>query len=134
MIEKDPNGFNPHEPGAKLDAGKTPVNQGLFNYFPRALLEVSKVSGHGAEQYVWGGWFQVPEGETRYRDALGRHILEEQIREYDQKSRMLHMAHIAWNALAVLELMLVAREVVEVASDVGPMEAVKQSSAIRGRY
>lgn len=110
--ERDPNGFDQHEPGAKLDAGKAPVSQGLLSYFPRALLEVAKVSGHGAENYTWCGWLQVPDGERRYRDAMGRHILEGHITEYDQKSCMLHMAHVAWNSLAVLELMLMERETV----------------------
>lgn len=114
--ERDPNGLNQYESGAKLDAGKSPAHQGLLSYFPRALLEVAKVSAHGAEIYTWGGWLQVPNGETRYRDAMGRHVLEEQITEYDQKSHLLHMAHVAWNSLAVLELMLIDRDKVSVPS------------------
>src|SRR5512135_1417397 len=35
--EADPTGRQPHEPGAKLDAGKAPVLRGAIAYFPRAL-------------------------------------------------------------------------------------------------
>ena len=105
--EKDPNGILPGQPGAKLDGGKSPVMQGVLQYFPRALLEVGKVSEFGAQKYTWKGWESVPNGPARYGDALGRHILYESMEgPYDRDSKLLHAAHEAWNALARLELML----------------------------
>ncbi len=107
MTETDPNGKQPHEPGAKLDAGKVPVVRGAFGYFPRALIEVAKVSQFGATKYAWKGWETVPDGVVRYTDALGRHLLYEATGENrDPDSNLLHAAHAAWNALARLELML----------------------------
>lgn len=104
--EVDPNGKSAKEPGSKLDAGKSPVFLGLLNYFPRACLAVADVSAAGARKYAWKGWETVPDGINRYSDALGRHIVNEQIEgDYDPDG-FLHAAQIAWNALARLELKL----------------------------
>lgn len=106
-IETDPNGLNPKEKGAKLDTGKSPIFRGLFDYFPRACMEVAKVSAKGAEKYVWKGWEKVPDGIERYSDALGRHLLLKSIEgPNDSDTGLLHDAQIAWNALAILEMAL----------------------------
>lgn len=105
--EVDPTGLSPQQPGAKLDAGKPSVYRGLYDYFPRALMAVAKVSTRGAEKYSWKGWETVPDGIARYSDALGRHQLLESIEgPRDSDTGLLHKAQIAWNALAVLELYL----------------------------
>lgn len=107
VAEKDPHGRQPHEPGAKLDAGKAPVLRGTIQYFPRAMQAVAHVSQCGAEKYAWNGWEHVPNGYIRYGDALGRHLAEEAIDgPYDPATGLLHAAHAAWNALARLELLL----------------------------
>lgn len=103
VLESDPNGKQPFEAGAKLDNGKAPIYRGVINYFPEALKQVALVSEFGASKYSWKGWETVPDGINRYSDALLRHIMAE---GHDADSKMLHAAHAAWNALAVLELML----------------------------
>lgn len=114
-IEKDPTGKSPNDPGAKLDWGKEPVLQGVFEYFPRALLAVAKVSEFGAKKYSWGGWGPVPDGVTRYGNAQARHALKAVIDgPIDPDSGLYHAAHEAWNALAKLELILRAEAVNEV--------------------
>lgn len=111
VYEKDPLGRNPHEPGAKLDAGKTCVWRGAISYFPRAIEQVAAVSTFGARKYAWKGWESVPDGVDRYSDAMGRHLIEEGIGHvYDKDSGLLTAAHTAWNALARLELMLREKE------------------------
>lgn len=106
-MEIDPNGKDPKEGGAKLDAYKSPIFQGLFDYFPLACLEVAKVSAEGAKKYSWKGWETVPDGINRYQNALGRHMLLQSVEgEYDYDTGMLHKAQMAWNALATLELWL----------------------------
>src|SRR3990167_2288915 len=106
MSETDPHGKQPGELGAKLDAGKSCVWRCLFDYFPRACLDVASVSSRGAAKYAWKGWESVPDGVARYSDALGRHILNESIEGPYDKDGFLHKAQIAWNALAALELYL----------------------------
>lgn len=109
--EVDPNGKAANEPGAKLDAGKSPLYRGFFNYFPRAIRAVADVSAFGAAKYSWGGWRSVPDGYTRYSDALVRHINDEAAGEFlDRDSKLFHAAHAAWNSLARLELMLAELE------------------------
>jgi hypothetical protein len=108
--EVDPNGKKPHEPGAKLDVGKSPVFRGMFDYFPRAIDAVSVVSLVGANKYAWKGWESVPDGFNRYSDAMARHLTSEGRGElYDTAAGgtgLLHAAQVAWNAMARLELLL----------------------------
>lgn len=109
--ETDPLGRLPNTPGAKLDAGKSPVWRGVVDYFPRALKAVALVSLFGANKYTWKGWETVPDGEKRYADALVRHLVDEAIGgQVTPDSELLHAAHVAWNALAVLELKLRSAE------------------------
>jgi len=114
--EEDRDGLDQHTPGAKLDFGKAPINRGCLKYFPRALLSVSQLSGHGAEKYAWRGWESVSDGINRYDDAMGRHILGEAIDgELDPAweavgKEIFHATAVAWNALARLELILREKE------------------------
>jgi hypothetical protein len=95
-----------HEPGAKLDDGKVRVGL-VLGAFANALTEVCKVGTFGAKKYTDNGWLEVPNGIERYTDAMLRHWLAEQTGEWlDQESELLHAAHLAWNALARLELIL----------------------------
>lgn len=100
--EFDPFGRNPHEPGSKLDAAKSNCDL-VFSGFANALLEVAKVGTYGATKYTENGWKDVPNGIRRYRSALYRHLLA--LEDFDPDTRLPHMAHVAWNALAALELM-----------------------------
>lgn len=106
MFELDLNGRSPHEPGAKLDAGK--IRPGLvLMAFSNALRAVSQVGTFGAEKYSDHGWLFVPDGIQRYTDAMFRHLISEGAGEKaDTQSGLTHAAHTAWNALARLELML----------------------------
>lgn len=100
---KDPHGMDPHQPGAKLDAGKPDMS--LLIDFSAALKEVAKVGDFGAKKYTRGGWLQVPNGYTRYTAAMMRHTLTSS--PIDAESNLLHAAHAAWCALARLELLLI---------------------------
>jgi Domain of unknown function (DUF5664) len=91
----------------KYDAGKSPIFRGGLGYFPRAISRVASVSNFGATKYAWDGWRQVPDGLNRYTDAMVRHLAAEAEGEVlDPDSGLLHAAHVAWNALARLELIL----------------------------
>ena len=111
IIEKDPLGLNLKEPGAKADAGKSPILQGALQYFTRALLAVATVSMVGAKKYSWKGWESVPDGIARYGNALVRHLAAETTEgETDSDTGQLHASQVAWNALARLELILREKE------------------------
>jgi hypothetical protein len=106
LKEADPSGRSPHEPGAKLDAGKYRPAL-VLGGFARALAEVSRVGTFGAQKYTENGWVDVPNGEARYADAQMRHWLKSQAGEdIDQETGLLHASHEAWNALAKLDLVL----------------------------
>jgi len=103
-IERDPNDISQHEAGAKLDQGK--IKAAILSDFNLALLSVAEVGTFGADKYSRGGWQSVPNGIERYSDALWRHLLQENIEPNDNDSELKHAAHMAWNALARLELIL----------------------------
>lgn len=106
MSEADPSGKDPHQPGAKLDAGKNRAGL-MVEGFSRALLAVGEVTSFGARKYTPRGWETVPDGVDRYTDAMYRHLLAEASgQEMDPDSGLPHAAQAAWNALARLELML----------------------------
>ena len=102
----DPSGLKQHEPGAKLDQGK--IRAGLvLKGFSHALKSVSAVGTFGANKYSDNGWMDVENGINRYTDAMLRHMLEEfSVHDHDEETELLHAAHTAWNALAILELKL----------------------------
>ncbi len=104
MTELDPNGKGAHDAGSKLDAGK--VFAGVIGDFGMALLAVADVGTFGAKKYTRHGWEVVPDGRARYTDAMWRHLLKEGQEPTDVDSGLLHEAHMAWNALARLELRL----------------------------
>lgn len=53
--ESDPAGRSPHQPGAKLDAGKLRADL-MLDGFPRALTAVAEVATYGATKYTPHGW------------------------------------------------------------------------------
>lgn len=97
-------------PGNKFDEGKAPVTQ-LLRQFPKAIAYIALISQYGHEKYgeeedneKWDNWRKVENNKFRYEQAAGRHLLETNGKFDD--STFLHIGHVAWNALARLELEL----------------------------
>ena len=92
----------------KMDAGKPEIFQGFIKRFPRAIEAVTKISQFGKNKYgTWEGWENVDDGINRYSDAMFRHLLDDAKGELNAKdSELMHAAHAAWGAMAVLELKL----------------------------
>lgn len=58
----------------------------------------------GGKGYVPHSWRQVPEGRRRYLSAMYRHLAAiERGEELDDESGLPHLAHVATNALFLLE-------------------------------
>ena len=109
-------GDNPAKPiqsqyfGVKHDKGKNRLGL-VLGGFARALQEVGRVGTSGAKIYGDNNWIELTDGEERYYDAMFRHVLKEAAgQKLDVDSGMYHAAHIAWNALARLDLMLRRKE------------------------
>jgi hypothetical protein len=84
----------------KYDSGKPRVGLVLLG-FKHALIEVSKVGTFGVSKYAENSWQDLENAESRYTDALYRHLLASG--ETDNESGLDHLAHAAWNILALLE-------------------------------
>ena len=93
--------------GKKYDSGKSMVGT-LCRVFPRALLSIGKCIEFGTKKYPKPDNWKLVEGAfERYQDSLMRHYLKflaEQ--ERDNETNLLHLSHMAWNCLAILELYL----------------------------
>lgn len=93
--------------GKKYDIGKSMVGT-LCRVFPRALLGVGTCIEFGTHKYPKPDNWKLVEGAyTRYQDSLMRHYLKFLAGEkVDSETGLLHLMHMAWNCLAVLELYL----------------------------
>lgn len=101
--------------GKKYDNGK-PMPGTLVNVFPRALLAVGACIEFGTHKYPNpNNWKQVEGANKRYQDSLMRHLVKHNLgEEKDRETSIPHLAHTAWNALAILELYLMEHpEIVE---------------------
>ena len=85
--------------GRKDDSAKTLA--GLLKDFSPALMQVAEVGTFGAHKYARGNWLKVDNGIERYEDALWRHLLQHGT---DPESGLDHLAHAAWNILALITL------------------------------
>lgn len=93
-----------HTSGAKLDEGKNRLAL-VLGEFSHALWDVGEVGTFGANKYTPRGWLEVPNAKERYMDALMRHLFHHfSGEERDPESNLKHLAHAAWNILAVLDL------------------------------
>ena len=100
-IEADPHSLDPHQPGAKLDAGK--VRMGLvMQGFTRALFEVGRVGTQGRNTPRTAGWKFQGATWTPHTGIWPR----DELNPFDTGTTLFHLAQAAWNLLAVLELRL----------------------------
>jgi len=97
--------------GVKYDNGK-PLVGTLCRIFPNALLEVGKCIEFGTHKYPEvDNWQRVDDAFNRYQDAMVRHLLKHNIgKEVDEETGLYHLSHMAWNALAILELYIRSKD------------------------
>jgi hypothetical protein len=80
-----------------------PLITGLFDYFPKALLEVSHVSYVGNDQHNPGQPLHWDRAKSQDDiDAFGRHFLESRSKTFDTDG-VRYLAKCAWRLLAYLE-------------------------------
>jgi hypothetical protein len=90
--------------GVKLDTGKVEMSL-LMSGCAKAIKKVAEVLTFGAKKYTRNGWQTVDDAERRYTDAMYRHMNAiHQGEKIDPESGLSHRAHIACNAMFLLEL------------------------------
>lgn len=93
-----------------------PMARGLLDYFPRALMRVAHLSKVGNDQHNPGEpihW--AKEKSVDHADCIMRHMADRGTVDIDGER---HTTKIAWRALALLEIELLAEE--------GDAEAIEQ--------
>ena len=75
-----------------------------WDLLPLGLIkEVVKIYHFGARKYSPNSWQNLEDGYNRYKAAMFRHIEAFESGEFlDNESGLPHLAHAAWNALAML--------------------------------
>jgi len=78
----------------------------IVEQFPLAIKSVAKRSELGHEKYSdidqdWQGFTKFP--IEQYEDALVRHLMQD---GEENETELDHLAALAWNTLAILELKL----------------------------
>ena len=83
-----------------------PVFSGVLKYFPDAIKEVSKCSQAGNDQHHPGEPLHWDKSKsTDNHDALVRHLIDHSQNPLDADG-VLHLAKVAWRALASLQIYL----------------------------
>jgi hypothetical protein len=91
---------------------KYPLATGFFDYFPDAIVAVSRVSWQGNEQHNPGEPLHWARGKSMDQDdTLLRHFAE---RGTLDKDGQRHSAKLAWRALAILQLEIEAEQAASV--------------------
>tara|TARA_R110002050_G_scaffold44907_3_gene106640 strand:+ start:370 stop:744 length:375 start_codon:yes stop_codon:yes gene_type:complete len=81
----------------------TPIYSGVIKYFPNAIAEVAKCSKAGNDQHHPDKplhWDMSKSSDEL--DALVRHLTDHSVDPVDDDG-VLHLAKVAWRALAALE-------------------------------
>ena len=92
--------------GRKDDKGKMRYSL-MVEGMPKGLAKIVEVLEHGAIKYDVHNWQKVDNGIERYKEAFYRHVMniDGGLFSKDKDSGLLHLAHIACNALFLMELM-----------------------------
>lgn len=79
-------------------------NKLRWDLLPLDLIEkIVEVYHFGAKKYSPNTWQKLPDGYNRYKAAMLRHLTAHEKGElYDKESGLPHLAHMAWNAIALL--------------------------------
>lgn len=80
-------------------------NKPMWELLPLGLMEhIVNVYTYGVQKYGKpGSWKLLENGYQRYKAALFRHIVAFEKGEFiDPESHLPHLAHAAWNAIAML--------------------------------
>ena len=81
-----------------------PVYTGVLKYFPDALMELSRVSLQGNKQHHPDKPLHWDKDKSKdHLDALTRHLIDADKKDEDG---ILHLAKVAWRALAALQTKL----------------------------
>lgn len=75
-----------------------------WDLLPLQLIKkIVEVYHFGAKKYGPNTWQNLDNGYNRYKAAMFRHLTAfEEGEFYDQESKLPHLAHMAWNAIALL--------------------------------
>ena len=69
------------------------------------MEDIVRVYTAGANKYGANKWQNLPDGYQRYKAALFRHLVEyEKGNWLDNETNCIHLAQVAWNAIAMLHI------------------------------
>ena len=95
----------------KKSDGKIAIYDMLVD-FNLALIEIAKVTTYDNQipGRAPGSWRAVAEFEREYNNAKARHMMAGMLDQFDNESKLYHLAHDIWNGLALLQKKLEDKE------------------------
>lgn len=83
-----------------------------WDLLPLNLIEmIVKVFHFGAKKYGENRWQDLPDAYNRYKGAMLRHLVAHEKGDIlDPESGLPHLAHMAWNALAILFVEIIRKK------------------------
>ncbi len=116
MVHTPNPGPTPLSPATRARYDKPQPYRGVIARFPRAILDIARVSKYGAikHQVSMGdmSYLDVPDAHVNFVEAEVRHLLHEAIHgpTNNEDDGLIHKAQKAWEALADLEVYLYEEE------------------------
>lgn len=106
----------------QLDFSDPDLSQDAIRLFPRALGQTAMATRYGLLRgYARVGWADPCSRPSalisKYENKIARHLA--QPHSVDRDSGLSNMAHIAWDALAALELTMGFRHVISIEGNIG---------------
>lgn len=104
FTQESMSGNEKKEEGVKYDDGK-PLAGDMIMIFPHALMGVAKCIEWGSHKYPQtDNYIRLKNGYKRYMNGIMRHLLKMMLgQEYDDETKLPHIYHVCWNALAICE-------------------------------
>lgn len=98
----------PQLPTDSAERKELPMCEGLFDYFPRALAEVARISKLGNDKHNPGEPLHHARGKSMdHANCIARHLVErggfDIVVINGVQVRLRHSASMAWRALALLQ-------------------------------
>lgn len=102
--DETPDTEEHNEEGVKYDDGK-PLAGDMIMIFPHALMGVAKCIEWGSHKYPQtDNYIRLNNGYKRYMNGIMRHLLKMMLgQQYDDETKLPHIYHVCWNALAICE-------------------------------
>lgn len=99
----------PKQPNSSAERKNSPVFSGVLQYFPDAIMEISRHSKKGNDKHNPGQPLHWAKEKSKdHADCIARHLIDigPSWDALDEETQSYHATALAWRALALLQTLL----------------------------